>query len=124
MPVRKKRAEEKASETTLDPETNEAQETTESASAGGLAAFEAFFSGMPADVDPGMVMAQNPASTEYDGMPRILPYRTLDNVIEGAVLTFVDITEMKKTQEALREKEFRFRQLADKTLPENKGGPQ
>ncbi len=33
---------------------------------------------------------------------RILPYRTLDNVIEGAVITFVDITEMKQTQEALR----------------------
>jgi two-component system CheB/CheR fusion protein len=33
---------------------------------------------------------------------RILPYRTLDNVIEGAVLTFVDITAVKKMQEALR----------------------
>jgi len=34
---------------------------------------------------------------------RIHPYRTLDNVIEGAVLTFADITEMVKTREALRE---------------------
>jgi two-component system CheB/CheR fusion protein len=33
---------------------------------------------------------------------RIQPYRTLDNVIEGVVITFVDITEMKKTREALR----------------------
>ena len=33
---------------------------------------------------------------------RILPYRTLDNVIEGAVITFVDITEMVSTREALR----------------------
>jgi two-component system CheB/CheR fusion protein len=33
---------------------------------------------------------------------RIQPYRTLENVIEGAVITFVDITEIKKTQEALR----------------------
>ena len=32
----------------------------------------------------------------------IMPYRTIDNVIEGAVITFVDITEMKKTREALR----------------------
>lgn len=32
---------------------------------------------------------------------RILPYRTVDNVIEGAVLTFVDITEMKKTRDSL-----------------------
>jgi two-component system CheB/CheR fusion protein len=34
---------------------------------------------------------------------RIQPYRTLDNVIEGVVLTFVDVTEMKRMQEALRE---------------------
>ena len=34
---------------------------------------------------------------------RIRPYRTLDNVIEGAVITFVDITEMKQAQEALRQ---------------------
>ena len=33
---------------------------------------------------------------------RIQPYRTLDNVIEGAVITFVDITEMKKMQDELR----------------------
>jgi len=33
---------------------------------------------------------------------RILPYRTLDNMIEGAVLTFVDITAMKEMQETLR----------------------
>lgn len=33
---------------------------------------------------------------------RIQPYRTLDNVIEGAVITFVDITQMKKTEESLR----------------------
>ncbi|HEY6528096.1 MAG TPA: chemotaxis protein CheB [Cellvibrionaceae bacterium] len=33
---------------------------------------------------------------------RMLPYRTLDNVIEGAVITFVDITEMVAIREALR----------------------
>ena len=33
---------------------------------------------------------------------RILPYRTLDNVIEGAVISFVDITETVQTREALR----------------------
>ena len=32
----------------------------------------------------------------------ILPYRTLDNVIEGAVITFVDITDMVLTREELR----------------------
>ena len=34
---------------------------------------------------------------------RIQPYRTLDNVIEGAVLTFVDISAVKNAREALRE---------------------
>ena len=33
---------------------------------------------------------------------RIQPYRTLDNVIEGAVISFVDITETVQTREALR----------------------
>ena len=32
---------------------------------------------------------------------RILPYRTLENAIQGAVLTFVDITEQKQVQEQL-----------------------
>jgi two-component system CheB/CheR fusion protein len=34
---------------------------------------------------------------------RIRPYRTVENIIEGAVITFVDITEMKRVQVALRE---------------------
>ena len=34
---------------------------------------------------------------------RIRPYRTVDNVIEGVVLTFVDITEQKQAEQALRE---------------------
>jgi len=34
---------------------------------------------------------------------RIVPYRTLDNVIEGAVITFVDITEMKRLEGLQRE---------------------
>ncbi|HSQ17123.1 MAG TPA: chemotaxis protein CheB, partial [Anaerolineales bacterium] len=34
---------------------------------------------------------------------RIQPYRTLDNVIEGVVITFFDITEMKQTQAELRD---------------------
>ena len=42
---------------------------------------------------------------------RIRPYRTLENVIEGAVITFTEITEMKKAQAALRESEA-LRRLA------------
>lgn len=36
---------------------------------------------------------------------RIRPYRTLENVIEGAVITFTDITEMKQARTALIESE-------------------
>ena len=32
---------------------------------------------------------------------RVQPYRTIENVIEGVVLTFVDITEMQRVKEAL-----------------------
>lgn len=35
-------------------------------------------------------------------MMRILPYRTVDNVIEGAVITFVNITEIVQTRERLK----------------------
>jgi two-component system CheB/CheR fusion protein len=35
----------------------------------------------------------------------ILPYRTLENVIEGAVITFVDITDMKRAEAALRDQQ-------------------
>ena len=41
----------------------------------------------------------------------IRPYRTLENVIQGAVLTFTDITELKSAQAAAREAED-LRQLA------------
>lgn len=34
-------------------------------------------------------------------MMRILPYRTVDNVIDGVVITFVDITERKRNEAAL-----------------------
>ena len=61
----RKRGTAKEAEETLDSKTIETQETVEKAvegfpivgigaSAGGLAAFEAFFSGMPTDTDPGM----------------------------------------------------------------------
>ncbi|MEI6210824.1 MAG: chemotaxis protein CheB [bacterium] len=48
-------------------------------------------------------------------MMRILPYRTLDNVIEGAVITFVEIPEMLRMREKLAfqntEKEKRAAEL-------------
>ena len=42
---------------------------------------------------------------------RIRPYRTIDNVIEGAVITLVDITERKRMETSLREGETRFQTL-------------
>jgi len=33
---------------------------------------------------------------------RIMPYRRIDNVIDGAVITFVDITETKALESRLR----------------------
>jgi two-component system CheB/CheR fusion protein len=42
---------------------------------------------------------------------RIQLYRTLDNVIEGAVITFLDISERKRTELALRRSEGLFRLL-------------
>jgi two-component system CheB/CheR fusion protein len=40
---------------------------------------------------------------------RIVPYRTIDHVIEGAVITFVDITKTMQAQEALRKANALFR---------------
>ena len=36
---------------------------------------------------------------------RMQPYRTLENVIEGAVISFIDVTEVKETREALARSE-------------------
>ena len=40
---------------------------------------------------------------------RIRPYRTLENIIEGAVITFTDITDLRRLQEARRETELKHR---------------
>jgi two-component system, chemotaxis family, CheB/CheR fusion protein len=40
---------------------------------------------------------------------RLRPYRTLDDRIDGVVVTFVDVTERRRTVQALRESEERLR---------------
>jgi two-component system CheB/CheR fusion protein len=47
---------------------------------------------------------------------RILPYRTVDNVIDGVVITFSDVTETKNVEEALRRQGDELRRMAD-SLP-------
>jgi two-component system CheB/CheR fusion protein len=57
----------------------------------------------------GVLDSLTPSQTEVTSregrwyLMRILPYRTLENVIEGAVMTFVDITTQKEMQEQLGE---------------------
>jgi len=44
---------------------------------------------------------------------RILPYRTMEDTIEGIVITFTDITELKKSEELARQNRERFKTLFD-----------
>jgi two-component system CheB/CheR fusion protein len=46
---------------------------------------------------------------------RILPYRTLQDRIDGAVLTFIDITGRRKAEEQMRSNEERMRLVAAST---------
>jgi two-component system CheB/CheR fusion protein len=47
---------------------------------------------------------------------RILPYRTLDNLIDGVVITFTDITAARGLEKAARERADQLRQMAE-SLP-------
>ncbi|MDN5871885.1 MAG: PAS domain S-box protein, partial [Nitrococcus sp.] len=44
---------------------------------------------------------------------RVRPYLTLDNKVDGAVLVLVDVTALKRAEEASRESERRFREMID-----------
>lgn len=46
-------------------------------------------------------------------LTRLLPYRSQDDRIDGVVITFVDVTDLKRAEEALRRSVERFRALVD-----------
>jgi two-component system CheB/CheR fusion protein len=50
---------------------------------------------------------------------RILPYRTLENVIDGVVITFTDITSLKKLELELRNTEEQLRKKMKKDSKKN-----
>jgi two-component system CheB/CheR fusion protein len=46
-------------------------------------------------------------------LTRVLPYRSIDNVIEGVVITFLDVTPLIRAEERLRESEARLRGVVE-----------
>ena len=42
---------------------------------------------------------------------RVMPYRTLDDVVDGVVITFTDVTEAKRVEARLRDSRERFATL-------------
>jgi two-component system CheB/CheR fusion protein len=44
---------------------------------------------------------------------RVLPYRTTGGIVDGIVVTLIDISERKRAEVSLRESEKRFRTMAD-----------
>lgn len=62
-----------------------------------------------------MVERQVSSSDGRHYLARIRPYRTLDDRIDGAVLTFVDVTALRRAEEKLRAGEERLRIAAETT---------
>jgi two-component system CheB/CheR fusion protein len=59
------------------------------------------------------VAREVPSASGRHYLRRILPYRTMDNRIDGVVVTFVDITDRKHAEEALRASEEQFRRAME-----------
>ena len=77
--------------------------------------------GSLADDAAGMLKTLNPIErpvSSHSGrhfLVRLRPYRTMDDHIDGVVLTFVDVTELRKAEERLRAGEERLRIAAETT---------
>ena len=63
----------------------------------------------------GMIERQVTCADGKRYLARIRPYRTIDDRIEGAVLTFVDVTALRKAEENLRASEELLRIAAETT---------
>ena len=74
-----------------------------------------------ADDAAGMLKTLNPIErpvSSHDArhyLARLRPYRTMDHHIDGVVLTFVDVTELRRAEERLRAGEERLRIAAETT---------
>lgn len=62
-----------------------------------------------------MVERRVSSSDDKHYLARIRPYRTVDDRIDGAVLTFVDVTALRRVEEELRAGEERLRIAAETT---------
>lgn len=52
-------------------------------------------------------------TTDSRYLTRILPYRSINNVIEGAVVTFLDVTPLSRAETRLRDSEARLRAIVE-----------
>lgn len=63
----------------------------------------------------GVIERQVSSSDGRHYLARIRPYRTIDDRIDGAVLTFIDVTALRRAEESLRQGEERLRIAAETT---------
>jgi two-component system CheB/CheR fusion protein len=76
------------------------------------------YDGLPADA-AAVLKSLVPVEREVQSragawfLMRLRPYRTLDDRIEGVVVTFVDVTERRRAEEALRDSETRLQLARD-----------
>lgn len=49
---------------------------------------------------------------------RLRPYRTVEDRIDGIVVSFVEITQRREAEERLRQSEERYREMVDETTEE------
>ena len=52
---------------------------------------------------------------------RLLPYRTIENVIDGVVITFVDVNKIKKAEEELKKANEMIKALYEEHEKKGKG---